>query len=60
VDLSTATRTAKEKLHALRKDDKVRAGKKAVIDKHASRKTFPTRRTSAKSQAATSQMGFDF
>ena len=60
VDLSSATRSAKERLHALRKNDKVRAGKKAVIDKHASRKTFSTRRTSTKSQAASSQMGFDF
>ena len=60
VDLSSATRSAKERLHMLRKNDKVRAGKKAVIDKHASRKTFSTRHTSAKSQAASSQMGFDF
>jgi hypothetical protein len=60
VDLSLATRTAKERLHALRKNDKVRAGQKAVIDKHASRKTFSTRRSSAKSQTNSAQLGFDF
>jgi len=55
-----ATRTAKERLHALRKNDKVRAGQKAVIDKHASRKTFSTRRSSPKSQTNSAQLGFDF
>jgi len=60
VDLSLATRTAEERLHALRKNDKVRAGQKAVIDKHASRKTFSTRRSSAKSQTNSAQLGFDF
>jgi deoxyribodipyrimidine photo-lyase len=60
VDLSLATRAAKERLHALRKNDKVRAGQKAVIDKHASRKTFSTRRSSAKSQTNSAQLGFDF
>ena len=38
VDLAEATRTAKAALHARRADPDVKAGKKAVVDKHASRK----------------------
>jgi deoxyribodipyrimidine photo-lyase len=49
VDLVQATRTAKQLLHSRRQTDEVRAGKKAVIDKHASRKTFGVRATSRRS-----------
>jgi deoxyribodipyrimidine photo-lyase len=38
VDLAEATRTAKAALHARRAEPGVKAGKKAIIDKHASRK----------------------
>ncbi len=38
VDLEVATRTAKDRLYARRKDPAVRAGKAAVIEKHASRR----------------------
>ena len=38
VDLAEATRTSKAALHARRSDPSVKAGKKAIVDKHASRK----------------------
>jgi len=64
VDLVQATRTAKQLLHSRRQTDEVRAGKKAVIDKHASRKTFgvraSSRRSSTSEQTAKKQIGFDF
>ena len=75
VDLAEATRVAKQRLHARRQDDDVRAGKQAVIDKHASRRNWRERapersaastrggrtRTRAPQTAASStQLGFDF
>jgi deoxyribodipyrimidine photo-lyase len=70
VDLAEATRTAKAALHARRADPEVKAGKKAVIDQHASRKTSnsaPRRQGQAankRPQAAntppSTQLGFDF
>jgi len=61
VDLATATRESKHKLHALRKTTEVRKGKEAVIEKHASRKTTP-RATKTKSTKTNSeqQLGFNF
>lgn len=61
VDLATATRESKHKLHALRKTTEVRKGKEAVIEKHASRKTL-TRATKAKSTKTNpeQQLGFNF
>jgi deoxyribodipyrimidine photo-lyase len=38
VDLATATRGSKQRLHQLRQTPSVRAGKKEVVEKHASRK----------------------
>jgi len=60
VELTLATRESKDKLHALRKTQSVRAGKEAVIDKHASRKTLrqPIKSKSAKFDSA--QLGFNF
>jgi deoxyribodipyrimidine photo-lyase len=71
VDLSEATREAKQLLHSRRQTDDVKAAKKAVVDKHASRKNWGTNsrrppsrqaaRTSAdNAQAAKAQLGFDF
>jgi deoxyribodipyrimidine photo-lyase len=69
VDLTQATREAKQQLHSRRQTDTVRAAKKAVVDKHASRKNWgkrsSTRRTAAAASAPTSdaakqQLGFDF
>ncbi|MEY3469139.1 MAG: Cryptochrome-like protein cry2, partial [Pseudomonadota bacterium] len=61
VDLSIATRESKSKLHALRKTPDVRAGKEAVVDKHASRKTLrqPNKSKSAKFETK-QQLGFNF
>jgi deoxyribodipyrimidine photo-lyase len=62
VDLTLATRAAKTRLHDRRKHDDVRAGKQAVIEKHASRKTFASRRRQTKNQTpdTAAQLGFDF
>jgi len=62
VDLAEATRTAKAALHARRAEPEVKAGKKAVIDKHASRRVS-TRRTRPPKTTDTppsAQLGFDF
>lgn len=61
VDLASATREAKQRLHALRQTPEVKAGKAAVIEKHASRK-LPAARKSAKaaSRPGSQQLGFDF
>ena len=65
VDLAEATRTAKAALPARRADPEVKAGKKAVIDKHASRKTLGSnarnsRKKSADTTPPCNQLGFDF
>ena len=66
VDLAQATREAKQLLHSRRQTDAVKAAKKAVVDKHASRKNWgkrsSTRSTSASTSAdaAKQQLGFDF
>ena len=43
VDLAQATRETKQLLHSRRQTDEVKAAKKAVVDKHASRKNWGTR-----------------
>jgi deoxyribodipyrimidine photo-lyase len=61
VDLASATRESKHKLHTLRKTTEVRQGKEAVVEKHASRKT--PRRTSKPRSIKTNsdqQLGFNF
>lgn len=61
VDLAMATRTSKQLLHARRQTSEVKAGKQAVVEKHASRQTFRKRSTSLKQNASASQqLGFDF
>jgi deoxyribodipyrimidine photo-lyase len=69
VDLAEATRTAKAALHARRAQPQVKAGKKAVIDKHASRKVSHTgaakprrapRKNPPDSPPPSTQLGFDF
>ena len=61
VDLATATREAKQRLHARRQTPDVKAGKKAVIDKHASRKTMHFRKkVSTQQTPSQQQLGFDF
>ena len=61
VDLAMATRTSKQLLHARRQNAEVKAGKQAVVEKHASRQTFRKRSASLKQNASASQqLGFDF
>ena len=69
VDLTHATREAKQRLHSRRQSDDVKAAKKAVVDQHASRKNWGkrpstnARRTAASTHAAPAakqQLGFDF
>ena len=66
VDLAAATRGAKTRLHERRRDPEVRAGKAAVIDKHASRQGWAgqgRRKTPPPASGAgtgTAQLGFDF
>ena len=61
VDLALATRTSKQLLNARRQTTEVKAGKQAVVDKHASRQTFRKRSASLKKNTGTSQqLGFDF
>lgn len=43
VDLETAIRTAKARVHALRKQADVRGAKAAIVEKHASRKGWGTK-----------------
>ena len=61
VDLAMATRASKQMLHARRQHTDVKAGKQAVIEKHASRKIFKKRSAAPNSKTNTSnQLGFDF
>ena len=61
VDLALSTRESKHKLHALRKTESVRAGKSAVLDKHASRKIQSQSKKSKPAKLASEkQMGFNF
>jgi deoxyribodipyrimidine photo-lyase len=61
VDLAIATREAKQRLYARRKTPEVVDGKKAVVEKHASRQSLKSRKkTIAKTQVDETQMGFNF
>ena len=54
-------RWEKQRLYELRRHPSVKAGKKAVIEKHASRKTTPaSSATSRLSKENTRQLGWDF
>lgn len=57
VDLATATREAKARLHSLRAQPEVKAAKAAIVDKHGSRKGMPGRtlRTADGHEAPASQ-----
>ena len=58
VDLEVATRTAKQRLHALRAQPAVRAAKAAIVAKHGSRQRRDTKSTQPK--AHSSQLGLEF
>ena len=68
VELAQATREAKQRLHSRRQTAEVKAAKQAVVDKHASRKTWgnsagkkqSARRAAARPTPAAQQLGFDF
>lgn len=61
VDTGTATRIAKQRLHERRRDPEVKAGKNAVVEKHASRKhSHRKQKTTAAPAQSALQMGFDF
>ena len=69
VDLAGATRTAKDRLHNLRREPQVRADKAAIVEKHASRKTRGERavqradgkpRSSRASPASSPQLSLGF
>jgi len=64
VDLDSATRAAKDRLHNLRRSREVRAGKAAIVEKHASRKVREVRSAGmprrAPTAAASTQLTLGF
>jgi deoxyribodipyrimidine photo-lyase len=73
VDLEVALREAKARVHALRRQSEVRAGKAAVLDRHGSRRGMPgrgrdasgeerpaTRRSSTRATTTPGQLALDF
>ena len=61
VDLASSTRESKQRLYVRRKEPEIIKGKKAVIDKHASRKSMaPRKKAMTTSRLSESQLGFDF
>lgn len=61
VDLASATRTAKQRLHARRQQANVKAAKQAVLEKHTSQQPFRLRPDSLDRKVkASKQLGFDF
>jgi deoxyribodipyrimidine photo-lyase len=60
VDLDDSTREAKKKLFALRAQPAIKAGKAAIIEKHASRKKTSRVSTKNKPQAPNNQQTFEF
>jgi deoxyribodipyrimidine photo-lyase len=59
VDLEAATRLGKERLHALRREPQVRAGKAAVVERHGSRKR-PAGSKRGSTAPAVDQLTLDF
>ena len=61
VDIAVATKLSKDRLHARRNLSEVRAGKKSVVDKHASRASRDVRKkTTAKTTEASPQLTLKF
>ena len=61
VDLAITSREAKQRLHARRQNPAVKAGKQAVIEKHASRKKFTYLSSAQRTRDHNpQQLGFDF
>jgi deoxyribodipyrimidine photo-lyase len=62
VDLASATTESKNRLYGRRQHESVKAGKKAIIDKHASRKRTTKKKSTPHSndQQHDPQLGFNF
>ena len=62
VDLASATTESKNRLYGRRQHESVKAGKKAIIDKHASRKRTTQKKSAPHSndQQHDPQLGFNF
>ncbi len=65
VDLAIATRQSKQMLHGRRQDPEVKAGKLAIVEKHASRKNLNKTKHKKSTEIQNSelvkqQLGFDF
>ena len=61
VDLPTALKTSKQQLHQRRQTPSVKAAKKDIIEKHASRQfAKPALKRARQSTPASPQLGFDF
>ena len=60
VDLAHATRESKQRLYQRRHLPEVKAGKKAVVDRHASRLTPTARARKSVGTTDAQQLGFDF
>ena len=61
IELAQATREAKQRLHGRRQTADVQAGKKAVVEKHASRKKMrQPKRPASKNVVTKQQLDFDF
>jgi deoxyribodipyrimidine photo-lyase len=60
VELEASTRTAKQKLYALRGQPQVRAAKREVVQKHGSRKRVTTSKQKRVSAPASQQQTLDF
>jgi deoxyribodipyrimidine photo-lyase len=61
VDIVMATKVSKNRLHAIRNLPETRAGKKSVIDKHASRASRTDRKSSkVKAKVTSPQLTLEF
>ena len=60
VELETATKLAKARVHALRAEPKVREGKRAIVAKHGSRAVRKSTRRAKVQKAESSQQQFEF
>jgi deoxyribodipyrimidine photo-lyase len=59
VELASATREAKARVHALRARPEVRAAKAAILERHGSRKRPDGPRVDRRQRAASTQLSFD-
>ena len=60
VDLKSALKESKDRLHARRQKSAVKAGTKEIVIKHASRKHHDTKTKKDVKKIDSNQLGFDF